>query len=124
MGTKRKAHEQIANPGHVNDAAPKAREPRPGYLGIGAKAAPGAEVELGAWGKTAMRRGMNSKTGEGLYTPVMLKDKRTGEMLTEEELQARKREAKERLNGKEEDWRERRERNLERSGREKNGGPK
>lgn len=124
MGTKRKAHGQIANPGHVNGAAPKAREPRPGYLGIGAKAAPGAEVELGAWGKTAMRKGMNSKTGDGLYTPVMLKDKRTGETLTEEELQARKKEAKDRLNGKEEDWKERRDRNLEQRGRERNGEQK
>jgi hypothetical protein len=124
MGTKRKANGQIANPGHVNGATPKIREPRPGYLGIGAKATPGAEIELGAWGKTAMRKGMNSKTGDGLYTPVMLKDKRTGEMLTEEELQARKKEAKDRLNGKEEDWKERRDKNLERRGREGNGDQK
>jgi hypothetical protein len=119
MGTKRKANGQIANLGDANGVAPKVREARPGYLGIGAKAAPGIE-EIGAWGKTAMRKGMKSKTGDGLYTPVMLKDKRTGEMLTEEELQARKKEAKERLNGKEEDWRERRDKNLERSGRERN----
>jgi hypothetical protein len=124
MGTKRKADGQMADPAPVNSATPKIREPRPGYLGIGAKAAPGAEVELGAWGKTAMRKGMNSKAGDGLYTPVMLKDKRTGEMLTEEELQARKKEAKDRLNGKEEDWKERRDKNLERRGREGNGEQK
>src|SRR3984885_7340264 len=124
MGTKRKANGQITNPSHGNATTPKVREPRPGYLGIGAKAAPGAEVELGAWGKTAMRKGMNSKTGDGLYTPVMLKDKRTGEMLTEEELQARKKEAKDRLNGKEEDWKERRDKNLERRGRGGNGEQK
>ena len=124
MGTKRRANGQFVNPGDTSVAIPKAREPRPGYLGIGAKVAPGAEVELGAWGKTAMRKGMKSKNGDGLYTPVMLKDKRTGEMLTEEELQARKQEAKERSNGKEEDWRERRDKNLERSGREKDGDQK
>ena len=124
MGTKRKANGQIAISGDANGAALKPRDPRPGYLGIGAKAAPGAELELGAWGKTAMRKGMKSKTGDGLYTPVVLKDKRTGEMLTEEELQAKKQEAKARLNGKEEDWRDRRDRNLERSGREKDGEQK
>jgi hypothetical protein len=123
MGTKRKANGQVTNLGDTNGAAPKVREPRPGYLGIGAKAAPGTE-EIGAWGKAAMRKGMKSKTGDGLYTPVMLKDKRTGELLTEEELQARKKEAKERLNGKEEDWRERRDKNLERSGRERDREPK
>ena len=123
MGTKRKANGQIANLGDANGVAPKVREARPGYLGIGAKAAPGIE-EIGAWGKTAMRKGMKSKTGDGLYTPVMLKDKRTGEVLTEEELQARKKEAKEKSNGKDDDWRGRRDKNLERSGRDGGGEPK
>lgn len=123
MGTKRKASGLVANLGDTNGTAPKVREPRPGYLGIGAKPAPGME-EIGAWGKAAMRKGMKSQTGDGLYTPVMLKDKRTGEMITEEELEARKKEAKEKLNGREEDWRERRDKNLERSGRDRGGEPK
>lgn len=123
MGTKRKANGQVANLGDTNGTAPKVREPRPGYLGIGAKPAPGME-EIGAWGKAAMRKGMKSQTGDGLYTPVMLKDKRTGEMITEEELEARKKEAKEKLHGREEDWRERRDKNLERSGRDRSGEPK
>ncbi len=119
MGQKRRANGEIIKYGDANGSTvPKAREPRQGYLGIGAKASPGAEVELGAWGKAAMRKSKNSKNGEGLYTPVMLRDKRTGEMLTEEQLLARKREAKERLNGKVDDWRVRRDRNLERSGRD------
>lgn len=47
-------------------------------------------------------------------------------MLTEEGLQARKQEAKAKLNSKEEDWKERRDRNLERSGRDdrRNGDQK
>jgi G-patch domain len=125
MGQKRRANGEIISYGskdaQTNGTAPKIREPRQGYLGIGAKAAPGAEVELGAWGKTAMRK---NQRGEGFYTPVMLKDKRTGEMLTEEELERRKKEAKEKAGRNESatgelDWRERRDRNLERSGRDR-----
>lgn len=122
MGARRKAKGEVIDYGQTNGssaAAPKVREPRQGYLGIGAKAAPGTEAELGAWGKADMRKGMKKGTGEGLYTPVLLRDKRTGEMLTEEELETRKQEAKERIkeNGQE-DWRGRRDRNLERSGRD------
>ena len=115
MGRKRKANGEIVNYGD-NEAkkVPKPREVRQGYLGIGAKAAPGADTELGAWGKADMRK---NKKGEGLYTPVMLRDRRTGEMITEDELENRKKEAK--LKGKgEEDWRDRRDRNLENSGRD------
>lgn len=106
MGTKRRANGEIVTLSQGDP--PKVKESRAGYLGIGAKGVPtGAEIEVGAWGKADMRK---NKRGEGLYTPVLLRDKRTGETLTEEELAARKKEAK----GKpEEDWRERRDRNLQ-----------
>ncbi|EEH19158.1 hypothetical protein PABG_01477 [Paracoccidioides brasiliensis Pb03] len=95
---------------------------RPGYLGIGAKELPGkdkggassSEVELGAWGKSSMRKG--KKPGEGLYTPVLMRNKKTGEMITQQEFEKL---AKERSEGKkgEEGWRERRDRNLMQNGR-------
>ena len=118
MGAKRRANGEIISyrNNQTNGSAPKVREPTQGYLGIGAKAVPGREIELGAWGKADMRR---NKKGEGLYTPVMLRDKRTGEMLTEGELEARKKEARAGQKEKgEEDWRDRRDRNLEKSGRD------
>ena len=121
MGQKRRANGEIISYGNdqTNGIAAKAREPRQGYLGIGAKAAPGAETELGAWGKTAMRK--NNK-GEGFYTPVMLRDKKTGEMITEEEFERRKKGAgaggRTKDTRDEEDWRQRRDRNLERKGRD------
>jgi hypothetical protein len=123
MGQKRKATGEIVDYGSGNGEkkSPKIREPRQGYLGIGAKAAPGAEAELGAWGKADMRK---NKSGEGLYTPVMLRDKRTGEMITEQELEERKKEAKQKKPD-DDDWRDRRDRNLEKSGRDsKNGDQK
>jgi G-patch domain len=141
MGKKRRANGEvivIKNPNEEPDEEEKkrdkelkkSRDPNMGYLGIGAKAikignANGAatngarEDGLGAWGKADMRR---NKKGEGLYTPVMLRDRRTGELLSEQELEERKKaaqnatvkkgEAKPR-NG-EEDWRDRRDRNLQR----------
>jgi hypothetical protein len=123
MGTKRKANGQVATIGSTNGTTPKTHEPRPGYLGVGAKPTPGME-EIGAWGRAAMRKGMKGQTGDGLYTPVMLKDRRTGELITEEELEARKKEVKEKLNGGEDDWREKRDKNLRRSGRDWSGEPK
>ena len=111
MGQKRRANGETITFGFSEP--PKAKENR-GYLGIGAKGAPtDAEVELGAWGKAAMRK---NKKGEGLYTPVLLRDKRTGETLTEEELEARKKERKDKKG--EEDWRGRRARNLKDRGRD------
>lgn len=90
-----------------NEARVPAR--RPGFLGIGAKdigGAKGAEVEIGAWGKAAMRKGSrkggdgNGNT-EGVYMPVVMKSKTTGEHLTEEEFKLRQKEASERkANGK------------------------
>ena len=110
MGQKRKANGEMVSYSTNNDAR-KERKIQQGFLGIGAKAAPGMEVELGAWGKTAMRQGLKGKS-EGMYTPLMLKNKQTGELITEDELQARKKEAKAMLDGREGDWRERRDRNL------------
>ncbi len=153
MGRKRRANGEvivIKNPHRPDDdeaqgerrrrelgegGKKKIRDPNAGYLGIGAKAVKiGVESGsgsangkvgrgddgLGAWGKADMRR--NHK-GEGLYTPVMLRDRRTGELISERELEERKKAAVEatmkkgevRSGGEreeEEDWRDRRHRNL------------
>ncbi|KEF62180.1 uncharacterized protein A1O9_00152 [Exophiala aquamarina CBS 119918] len=113
MGKKRRAN------GEVIDLNPKAEDSRKarkqeGFLGIGAKAAPGTGVELGAWGKADMRK--NNK-GEGFFTPLMRENKATGERITEVELQKKIKESKGDM--KEEDWRERRDRNLENSQRDR-----
>ena len=99
---------------------PREVQRRPALLGIGAKETPGgmsADVELGAWGKTAKGKGKGKKTEA--YNPVMLKNSETGEMITEEELELRKAEAKSRETGagkpEEDNWRERRDRNLKAS---------
>ncbi|OQE91966.1 hypothetical protein PENNAL_c0008G08877 [Penicillium nalgiovense] len=105
---------------------PRVPERRPGFLGIGAKDASGgkgAEAELGAWGKSAMRKasrkqGEENDKAEGVYMPIAMRNKKTGEHLTEEELAALQKEAKSKPR-KEDDWRERRDRNLEKSGRDK-----
>jgi hypothetical protein len=105
---------------------PRVPERRPGFLGIGAKdsaGGKGAEAELGAWGKAAMRKasrkqGEENDKAEGVYMPITMRNKKTGERLTEEELAALKKEAKSKP-AKEDDWRERRDRNLEKSGRDK-----
>lgn len=112
-------------------AAKKAKNPsvperRPGFLGIGAKdSGKGAEVELGAWGKSAMRKasrkqGEESASGnvEGVYMPVTIRNKKTGEYITEEELADLKKESVKSQVDKD-DWRERRDRNLEKSGRDR-----
>ncbi len=139
MGKKRRANGEvivIKNPNEEPDEEEKKRDrerkklrdPNKGYLGIGAKPVKigngaggvggSGEDGLGAWGKSDMRR---NKKGEGLYTPVMLRDRRTGELISERELEERKKLAKEAMAGKrdvksEEDWRERRDRNLDRNG--------
>ncbi len=148
MGKKRRANGEvivIKNPNKPDDKAEdekrkkelgaekKMRDPNAGYLGIGAKAVKigsgsangkvgggvGGEDGLGAWGKADMRR---NKKGEGLYTPVMLRDRRTGELISERELEERRSAAQqaaekrkgELRSGAEEDWRQRRDRNLHR----------
>ncbi|KAJ5812162.1 hypothetical protein N7474_008463 [Penicillium riverlandense] len=113
------------------DRANKLRVPerRPGFLGIGAKdtsGGKGAEAELGAWGKSAMRKASrkqgeadaNGGNTEGVYMPVMMRNRKTGEHITEEELAAMQKEAKSKPTT-EDDWRDRRDRNLEKSGRDK-----
>ena len=80
-------------------------ERRPALLGIGAQEVPGGVEELGAWGKTTTN---GKRKVEKAYTPVLLRNTRTGEILTEEELEA-KQEAQKREDF---DWRERRDRNL------------
>lgn len=107
---------------------PRIPERRPGFLGIGAKdvsGGKGAEMELGAWGKSAMRKG-SRKAGqdeggstEGVYMPVMMKNKQTGEYITEEELTALQKEAKSRKRDDDDEWKERRDHNLEKSGRDR-----
>ncbi|CAI7653812.1 unnamed protein product [Penicillium pancosmium] len=113
-----------------SENAKKANEPRvpprrAGFLGIGAKdSGKGAEVEFGAWGKSAMRKasrkqGEENADGntEGVYMPVTMRNKNTGEYITEEDLATKKREAKSMPEADE--WKERRDRNLEKSGRDK-----
>ncbi|MCJ1306362.1 hypothetical protein MMC25_000004 [Agyrium rufum] len=84
--------------GGATAAANKGDQRRPALLGIGAQAAPEGVGELGAWGKGArggadvVRKG--GKKVEVGYNPVVLKDSRTGEMITEDELRARKERAK------------------------------
>lgn len=80
--------------------------PRPALLGIGAKEVPGGVGdELGAWGKVTSK---GKRKVDKTYNPVLLRNSKTGELLTEEELEAKKEERR-----KEElDWRERRDRNL------------
>lgn len=93
---------------------PRIVERRPALLGIGAKEVPTGvgDDELGAWGKGAKGKRRTDLT----YNPVILKNSRTGEMLTEEELEKKKLEQ----NGKgEEDWRERRDKNLALDGKKK-----
>ncbi|KAI5310324.1 hypothetical protein KEM55_008524 [Ascosphaera atra] len=93
---------------------PRIPERRPGFLGIGAKDVSGkaGDMEIGAWGKAAMKKARNS--GEGLYTPVVMQNKRTGEKLTEEEF--KKLSKGDRPAKDEEDWRDRRDRDSGRSG--------
>jgi hypothetical protein len=109
---------------------PRIPERRPGFLGIGAKDSGkgGAEAELGAWGRAAMRKGARKggKEGEegnteGVYMPVMMRNKKTGDFVTEEELALQKKEAA-KAKRDEDDWKERRDRNLERSGRDRDRG--
>ena len=70
----------------------KVPERRPALLGIGAKEEAAVKEEMGAWGRAA--RGGKGKGGEPkVYNPILLRDKRTGEMFTEEEAEKRKQKA-------------------------------
>jgi G-patch protein len=59
---------------------PRILDRRPALLGVGAKPSSAIGVEIGEWGKAA-----KSSKGEG-YNPVVLKNKVTGEVLSESEL--------------------------------------
>lgn len=61
-------------------------ERRPELLGVGAKPAKALGIELGEWGKHAKK---HERKIDQAYAPVMLKNKKTGEMITEEEMQQR-----------------------------------
>jgi len=62
---------------------------RPGLLGLGAKSEAGAGVELGAWGKGARAGGKGSGAKGGAeiaYMPVAMRNRKTGEVVSEEEM--------------------------------------
>ncbi|KAF1845767.1 uncharacterized protein K460DRAFT_312513 [Cucurbitaria berberidis CBS 394.84] len=65
---------------------PKEAKRRPALLGIGAKEEAAVGIELGEWGGTG--KGKGKKVAQS-YNPVTLRNKVTGEMLTEEELKAK-----------------------------------
>lgn len=115
MGKKRRANGEIIQLEADKDKKEEKRVKRQEFLGIGAKSAPNMDgVELGAWGKADMRK---NNRGAGFFTPLMVRDTKTGETITEEELERRKKEA-EKGNGKDkDDWRDRRDRNLDKHGR-------
>ena len=75
---------------------PRLVEQRPALLGIGASKVPEGLEELGAWGKGAKKTNKIDRS----YAPVVLKNTKTGEVLTEEELNARR----ERKKFVEDDW--------------------
>ena len=84
---------------------PRVLERRPQLLGLGAKEVPeGLEEIGGAWGKAAKGKKMASKG----FTKLLLKNTKTGELLSEEELKARKEQQSVVID----DWKERRKRNL------------
>lgn len=117
MGKKRRANGEVITLETAAEQKEVKKRKQDGYLGIGAKTAPGMEgVELGAWGKSDMRR---NQKGQGFFTPVMVRDRETGETITEEELERRKKGAK---HEGDDDWRERRDRNLGKGSEAKNGG--
>ncbi|MCJ1441719.1 MAG: hypothetical protein MMC23_002211 [Stictis urceolatum] len=94
----------------------KKRERRPVGLGIGAKETPEGLEEPGAWGKNAKK----SRKAEAHFNPLLMKNEKTGEILTEEEFKAVKDREKlliEDVKDREklpieDDWKERRDRKL------------
>ncbi|OQO07581.1 hypothetical protein B0A48_07278 [Cryoendolithus antarcticus] len=98
----------------------KIPERRPALLGIGAKEEAAVAGEMGAWGKAA--RGYKGKDPV-IYNPILLRDKRTGELFTEEELQKRKeRMKKEKLDLEFEEKEKERELAIEKERRRKRDG--
>lgn len=70
----------------------KLPERRPALLGIGAKEEAAVAQEMGTWGKAAKDRRKPTQ----IYNPIVLRNKITGEVLTEEELKAKQEAQKER----------------------------
>jgi hypothetical protein len=64
---------------------PRVVEKRPALLGIGAKEVPEGMEEFGAWGKGSKKSSRIDRN----YNPLVLKNKITGEILTEDQLKAR-----------------------------------
>ena len=95
-------------------AKPRLVEQRPALLGIGASKVPEGLEELGAWGKGAKKITRIDRS----YAPVVLKNAKTGEILTEQELNARK----EREKLVEDDWREKKRKELTNNDEGKSNG--
>ncbi|KAF1355383.1 DExH-box splicing factor binding site-domain-containing protein [Delphinella strobiligena] len=70
----------------------KVPERRPALLGVGAKPDAAVAAELGAWGAGAKGK----RRTDIVYNPLVLKNSKTGEQLTEEELKAKLQDQKER----------------------------
>lgn len=66
-------------------AQPKTVKRRPALLGIGAKEEAAVGVELGEWGG----KGKGKRKIDQTYNPVALRNKQTGEIISEEELKAK-----------------------------------
>ena len=94
-----------------NGARPKELVRRPALLGLGAKETPDGAEELGAWGEAAKGKRKVQKN----YNPVSLKNSVTGEVITEEELEKRKKDQV----MEEQEWRERGHKNLASDTKEK-----
>ena len=69
--------------------APKEVKRRPALLGIGAKEDAAKDVELGEFNSKARGKKGKRKDAPQGYTPVTLRNKKTGEVITEEELKAK-----------------------------------
>lgn len=89
----------------------KVLERRPALLGIGAKPDAAVAAELGAWGQGAKGK----KKVDITYNPLVLRNAKTGEQLTEDELQAKMQKQKER----DTDWEHARESDRNREREEK-----
>ncbi|KAF9692480.1 hypothetical protein EKO04_009427 [Ascochyta lentis] len=69
--------------------APKEVKRRPALLGIGAKEDAAKDVELGEFNSKARGKKGKGKDAPQGYNPVTLRNKKTGEVITEEELKAK-----------------------------------
>ncbi|TGZ83076.1 hypothetical protein EX30DRAFT_147883 [Ascodesmis nigricans] len=88
-----KGGEDLRGNGKANGKGRKPKEKRPAFLGIGAK--PQSEVpELGAWGKGDKAGKNKGRRVDTTYVPVVMVDRRTGQVVDEKELAAKKDAAK------------------------------